>query len=149
MLCAKSLTRRYYRDTGDLLESMIRASHRGRSRRLYPQIRPDNGKENHHEKTFAIALILCLTALPALAETDAVTSASIADFYSDGILTGDDLMNAFNSYTGYYAIASVNPDGNKQKDRPNKTDSLSVGQDYPINPIFVSICQLEMAPYAQ
>ena len=63
------------------------------------------------KKALVIALILCLTAMPALAETDAVTSASIADFYADGILTGDDLMNALNSYTGFYAVASVNPDG--------------------------------------
>lgn len=63
------------------------------------------------KKALAITLILCLTALPALAEIDAVTSASITDFYADGILTGDDLMNALNSYTGFYAVASVNPDG--------------------------------------
>ena len=63
------------------------------------------------KKALAITLILCLTVLPALAEIDAVTSASIADFYADGILTGDDLMNALNSYTGFYAVASVNPDG--------------------------------------
>ena len=63
------------------------------------------------KKALAITLTLCLTALPALAEIDAVTSASIADFYADGILTGDDLMNALNSYTGFYAVASVNPDG--------------------------------------
>ena len=42
---------------------------------------------------------------------DAVTSASVADFYADGILTGDDLMNAINAYTGFYAVGSVNPDG--------------------------------------
>ena len=48
------------------------------------------------------------------AEADAVTSASVADFYADGILTGDDLMNAINSYSGFYAVASVNPDGTPQ-----------------------------------
>ena len=49
--------------------------------------------------------------MPALAETDAITSASVSDFYADGILTGDDLMNAINAYSGFYAVASVNPDG--------------------------------------
>ena len=58
-----------------------------------------------------ILLALTLIALPALAEADAVSSASVADYYADGILTGDDLMNAINSYTGFYAVASVNPDG--------------------------------------
>ena len=63
------------------------------------------------KKALVFTLLLCLAALPALAEIDATTSASVTDFYADGIITGDDLMNAINSYTGFYAIASVNPDG--------------------------------------
>ena len=64
------------------------------------------------KKLIALVLLLCLTAVPALAETaDAVSSASVADYYAAGMLTGDDLMNAINSYTGFYAVASVNPDG--------------------------------------
>ena len=66
------------------------------------------------KKFLILTLILCLAALPVLAETaapDAVTSASVADYYASGMLTGDDLMNAINSYTGFYAVASVNPDG--------------------------------------
>ena len=66
------------------------------------------------KKFLAAILMLCLFALPALAETaetDAVSSASVADFYADGILTGDDLMNAINAYSGFYAVASVNADG--------------------------------------
>jgi hypothetical protein len=62
-------------------------------------------------KLLILALALCLATLPALAEADAVTSASVNDFYSDGILEGDDLMNAINAYSGFYAVASVNPDG--------------------------------------
>lgn len=62
-----------------------------------------------------LALALCLALLPALAETaedvDAVTSASVADFYAEGMLNGDELMNAINAYTGFYAVGSVNPDG--------------------------------------
>ena len=66
------------------------------------------------KKMLIMILALCLAVLPVMAETtapDAVTSASVADYYGDGILTGDDLMNAINSYTGFYAVASVNPDG--------------------------------------
>ena len=56
----------------------------------------------------ACALILACTC--AFAETvDAVTTASVANYY--GALEGDDLMNAINSYSGFYAVASVNPDG--------------------------------------
>ena len=62
---------------------------------------------------FALIAVLALAAVPALAETepDAVTSASVNDFYADGKLEGDDLMNAINAYSGFYAVASVNPDG--------------------------------------
>ena len=65
------------------------------------------------KRTLILILILCLAALPVMAETatDAITSASVADYYADGMLTGDDLMNAINSYSGFYAIGSVNPDG--------------------------------------
>ena len=64
------------------------------------------------KKLIALVLLLCLAVVPALAETaDAVTSASVADYYGAGMLTGDDLMNAINSYSGFYAVASVNPDG--------------------------------------
>ena len=66
------------------------------------------------KKALILVLVLCLAALPALAETpvaDAVTSASVADYYGAFMLSGDDLMNAINSYTGFYAIGSVNPDG--------------------------------------
>ena len=62
-------------------------------------------------KILLLALALCLATLPALADVDTVTSASVNDFYSDGILEGDGLMNAINTYSGFYAVASVNPDG--------------------------------------
>lgn len=68
------------------------------------------------KKLILLVLALSVFVFPALAESaaeaaDAITSASVADFYGDGALTGDDLMNAINSYTGFYAVASVNPDG--------------------------------------
>ncbi|MBQ9197240.1 MAG: hypothetical protein IJ157_08350 [Clostridia bacterium] len=65
------------------------------------------------KKLLVLVLALCMLALPALAEpaADAVSSASVADFYGDGMLTGDDLMNSINAYDGFFAIASVNADG--------------------------------------
>ena len=54
------------------------------------------------KRILILALLLSLAMVPALAEApaaDAVTSASVADYYADGMLTGDDLMNAINSYT--------------------------------------------------
>ena len=42
-------------------------------------------------------------------EVDAVSSASTASYF-DGI-SGDELMDAINSCTGFYAVASVNSDG--------------------------------------
>ena len=57
-----------------------------------------------------LVLMLALLAVPAMAE-DAVSSASVADFYADAALTGDDLMNAINSFTGTYLVSSANPDG--------------------------------------
>ena len=55
-------------------------------------------------------LFAALLAVPAMAE-DAVSSASVADFYADAALTGDDLMNAINSFTGTYLVSTTNPDG--------------------------------------
>ena len=64
------------------------------------------------KKLLMLVLALCLVALPALGESvDAVTSASVADFYGSAALTGDDLMNSINAYNGFFAIASVNADG--------------------------------------
>jgi len=55
-------------------------------------------------------LLLALLAVPAMAE-DAVSSASVADFYADTALTGDDLMNAINAFSGTYLVSTTNPDG--------------------------------------
>lgn len=66
------------------------------------------------KKLLALMLILCLLPAAAFAEgeaADAVTSASVADFYGAAGLTGDDLMNSINAYNGFFAIASVNADG--------------------------------------
>ena len=59
------------------------------------------------------ALVLAVSAMPAvLAEdTDAFTSASVSSYYGDSALTGDDLMNAINSFSGTYLICTTNPDG--------------------------------------
>ena len=58
--------------------------------------------------TLAISALLIL---PAMAESDAVSSASVADFYADSALTGDDLMNAINAFSGTYLVSTANPDG--------------------------------------
>ena len=66
------------------------------------------------KRMMALILVFCMLGGFSIAETaavDAVSSASVADFYADGMLTGDDLMNAINSFTGFYAVASVNADG--------------------------------------
>ena len=54
-----------------------------------------------------IALLLCAAMLctvsAAFAEApDTYTSASVADYYGAAALTGDDLMNAINSFSGFY-----------------------------------------------
>ena len=61
-------------------------------------------------KILAAALLLTMLAVPALGE-DVVSSASVADFYGATALTGDDLMNAINSFSGTYIITTANPDG--------------------------------------
>ena len=59
----------------------------------------------------ALVLALSLT-VSALAEAaDTVASASVMDYYGDFAITGDDLMNALNSYSGTYLISTVNADG--------------------------------------
>ena len=63
-------------------------------------------------KTLLLALALAaMFVLPAMAESDAVSSASVADFYADAALTGDDLMNAINAFSGTYLVSTANPDG--------------------------------------
>ena len=57
----------------------------------------------------ACAMILTCAFAAAEIAVDAVTTASVANYY--GALTGDELMDAINSYSGFYAVASVNPDG--------------------------------------
>ena len=76
-----------------------------------------------------LALLMAFAAVPAIAETDAVSSASVADFYGSAALTGDDLMNAINAFSGTYLVATTNPDGT-----PNVAyfifSMVKVGEDY-------------------
>lgn len=58
-----------------------------------------------------IALLMMTSFAMAEEKVDAVASASVADFYADFALTGDELMNAINAFTGTYLVSSVNPDG--------------------------------------
>ena len=73
------------------------------------------------KKLFAVLLclaLLCvssamaeLSQIPPAEVIDAATTASVSDFYGAYALSGDDLMNAINSYAGFYAVATVNEDG--------------------------------------
>lgn len=58
------------------------------------------------------AALMMLLSVAALAETaDVFTSASVANYYGQFGLTGDDLMNAVNSQSGCYIVNTTNPDG--------------------------------------
>ena len=59
----------------------------------------------------ALMMAAVLACAPALAEVDAFSSASVADFYAASALAGDDLMNAINSFSGFYLVCTTNPDG--------------------------------------
>ena len=63
------------------------------------------------KKFAALLLALCLAiSCAALAEeVDTFTSASVTNYY--GLIEGDELMNALNSYSGFYIVTTVNPDG--------------------------------------
>jgi len=61
---------------------------------------------------FLSCALVCMLMMSAAAESpDAVTSASVADFYADSALTGDNLMNAINAFSGTYLVSTTNPDG--------------------------------------
>ncbi len=48
------------------------------------------------------------------AETDAVSGASVMDYYGDFGIYGDDLMDAVNGPSGSYVVSTVNEDGTPQ-----------------------------------
>lgn len=64
------------------------------------------------KRFLAILMTLCLLAPACFAEqaVDTVTTASVVDYYGTA-LEGDDLMNAINSYKGFYTVTTINPDG--------------------------------------
>ena len=63
-------------------------------------------------KKLVLVLMIALFLLgsTAMAE-DAVSSASVSDSFAQFALTGDDLMNAINTFSGTYVVTTVNPDG--------------------------------------
>ncbi len=62
-----------------------------------------------------MAVAACTTANSAdFGKADGFTNASQAYFYEDYALKGDDLMNAINSFSGFYLLATTNPDGTPQ-----------------------------------
>ncbi len=81
-------------------------------------ITPNERKETIMKKFAALILVLMMVLpMAAMAEAvqspaaDAFTSASVANYYAQYALTGDDLMNAANSQAGLYLICTTNPDG--------------------------------------
>lgn len=66
----------------------------------------------HMKRFLAVLFSLCLLVSFCSAEgsTDVVTTASLQDYYG-AALEGDDLMNAINSFSGFYAVTTINPDG--------------------------------------
>ena len=59
---------------------------------------------------FSLAARMAVSA--AFAEApDTYTSASVADYYGAAALTGDALMDAINSTSGFYLVCTTNPDG--------------------------------------
>ena len=58
----------------------------------------------------ALMIALFLLGTAAMAE-DVVSSASVSDSFAQFALTGDDLMNAVNTFSGTYVVTTVNPDG--------------------------------------
>ena len=64
------------------------------------------------KKFLSLLVALMMLAPMALAsDVDAISSASVADYYAAAGLTGDDLMNAVNSQSGCYLVSTTNPDG--------------------------------------
>ena len=64
------------------------------------------------KKLLSLILVLCmlLPAAVSLAEgTDAVTSASVVDYYGT-VLTPAQLVESISAYNGFFAVATVNPD---------------------------------------
>ena len=65
--------------------------------------------------TAAAVLILSMQTFAAAEnDPDVVSQASVKDFYSDYAISGDELMEAVNSFSGFYAVSTVNEDGTPQ-----------------------------------
>ena len=70
-------------------------------------------------KKFAALLLALVLMLPVVAlgeavaspSADAFTSASVANYYAQFALTGDDMMTSVNGQAGFYLICTTNPDG--------------------------------------
>ena len=62
------------------------------------------------KKILSLLLVLCmLLPVAAFAEADAVSSASVIDYYGT-ILTNEELVANISAYNGFFAVATVNPD---------------------------------------
>ena len=62
------------------------------------------------KKLLSALLAVCLLLpIAALAETDAVSSASVTDYFGT-VLTPAELAASISAYDGFFAVATVNPD---------------------------------------
>ncbi len=64
------------------------------------------------KKLFSLLLVLCMlipSALSLAEGTDAMTSASVVDYYGT-VLTPAQLVESISAYNGFFAVATVNPD---------------------------------------
>ena len=64
------------------------------------------------KKLLSLILVLCMllpTAVSLADGADAVTSASIIDYYGT-VLTPAQLVESISAYNGFFAVATVNPD---------------------------------------
>lgn len=58
------------------------------------------------------ALMLCSVSFALADESvDAFTSASVKTWYPDSCLDGQELVDAINAFSGFYVVATTNPDG--------------------------------------
>ena len=58
----------------------------------------------------SVPVMASAESIPEATVVDAVSSASVKDYYSDFAISGDELMDAVNSFTGFYAVSTVNED---------------------------------------
>ena len=59
-------------------------------------------------------VLASMEEIPEGTQIEGVSGASVMDFYGDFGISGDELMDAINSFTGSYVVSTVNEDGTPQ-----------------------------------